>query len=721
MLRLLRCLARAVKNNALKVLADAVPFGGALYDVAADAWRNYRQQPQADPKADLAADLQAVAQAPAADVRQEAVAAAKEVAADQPPAVQQALTLYLTQVPAMVRRSLRRPSDPTGTTVPATLSLGKPEDLLSFLPPKLPRFKLGDRPLPGVDWELEELLGVGGFGEVWKARHPQFRGIVAALKFCFDLDPASEKVLRNEVGRVNDMMMGAGLPPGVVRLQHPYLDGDPKCLEYEYVDGGDLAGLIQEMHRNGSPNPEEVARRILDLAGTIRFAHALKPPLVHRDLKPANILVQRSGDGTFSLRVADFGISEAAASQAVGEATRSATNAATAVRGAYTPLYASPQQMKGGPADPRDDVHALGVIWYQMLTGDLMRGRPSGRGWRKQLAERGMAAGLLDLLEACVDDDLSERPTDAGALAEQLTTLLQAKGSPQPPVAPLSDIGLQKPVREFINSLGTRLVLVKPGKFLMGSPSGKADRSDNEFQHEVEITQPYYMAVHPVTVSNFRTFVERTGYRTEAETSGGAQRWSGSKWELDPKANWHKPGFQQGDDHPVTCVSWNDVQELCNWLSGIEKERLYRLPTEAEWEYACRGAASSSTPFYFGASLSSTQANFDGNYPYGGASKGPYLGRTTPVGSYPPNAFGLYDMHGNVWEWCQDWHGENYYRSGPGKDPPGPATGASRVLRGGSWNRGGRICRAACRSHCEPGHRYNDIGFRLVCSAARTL
>jgi formylglycine-generating enzyme required for sulfatase activity len=176
---------------------------------------------------------------------------------------------------------------------------------------------------------------------------------------------------------------------------------------------------------------------------------------------------------------------------------------------------------------------------------------------------------------------------------------------------------------------------------------------------------------------------------------------------------------------PVENVSWNDAVEFCKKLSELPEEkrsgRVYRLATEAEWEYACRGGASSSKPFHFGDSLSSTQANFDGNYPYGGAGKGPYLKRTTRVGSYQANTFGLYDMHGNVWEWCADWYDENYYKDSPRKDPTGPATGTSRVLRGGSWDGNGSNCRSAYRLNDGPGRRGSDIGFRVVLVAgART-
>ncbi|HEX5273209.1 MAG TPA: formylglycine-generating enzyme family protein, partial [Gemmataceae bacterium] len=171
----------------------------------------------------------------------------------------------------------------------------------------------------------------------------------------------------------------------------------------------------------------------------------------------------------------------------------------------------------------------------------------------------------------------------------------------------------------------------------------------------------------------------------------------------------------------VEAVSWEGAAEFCRRLSELPEEKrlghLYRLPTEAEWEYSCRGRASSLTPFCFDApstSATSTQANFDGNYPYGGAPTGPYLQRTTTVGSYKPNSFGLYDMHGNVYEWCQDWYDENYYRNSSKKDPQGSEKGERRVVRGGSWGSDAGSCRAANRDHVGPDVRGYGVGFRVV-------
>ena len=440
--RLLKCLARSLAKHAGKALANIAPFGEVLYEVAHDAWDDYhgkRTGEASTPQVPaLVAEVKELIAAPVAEVIQAAKEAAEEGAAGLPEQVQGRIRDYLGQVPGTIRQSMRRPSDPTGCTVPPSLSLRRPEDLLALLPQRLPRFKPGDQPLPGIDWQLVELLGTGGFGEVWKAANPHMPSAPpVALKFC--LDPQAAKTLRHEAA-VLDRVMRQGKHAGIVPLLRTYLSADPPCLEYELVGGGDLAGLIREAHQKGPVKPDLAARWVLHLASQVAFAHRLQPPLVHRDLKPANILIQRGANNAASMRIADFGISGLAAGQAIGEATRGATSRgavlATAARGAYTPLYASPQQMLGDDPDPRDDVFALGVIWYQILTGDLGKGRPGGRSWRKQMAERGMAEGLLNLLEECVDDDLSERPANAAELVERLNLVLNSKQPAATPVSP---------------------------------------------------------------------------------------------------------------------------------------------------------------------------------------------------------------------------------------------------------------------------------------------
>ena len=182
-----------------------------------------------------------------------------------------------------------------------------------------------------------------------------------------------------------------------------------------------------------------------------------------------------------------------------------------------------------------------------------------------------------------------------------------------------------------LNSIGMKFTLISPGEFLMGTPKSRKGGRDN-LQHRVRITKPFYLGVFEVTQEEYHKVIEK-----------------------NPSAFRNIKG-KKTKRFPVEMVTWEDAVEFCSQLSEMSAEqragRRYRLPTEAEWEYAC--GAGKETAFGFGASLSSMQANFDGFLPYGGAPRGPNLQRPTTVGSYPPNAFGIYDMHGNVYEWCAD-------------------------------------------------------------------
>ncbi len=252
---------------------------------------------------------------------------------------------------------------------------------------------------------------------------------------------------------------------------------------------------------------------------------------------------------------------------------------------------------------------------------------------------------------------------------------------------------------------GPELVPIRAGRFQMGSPeheraiamaagAQKTWLARETPQHWVGIERPVAMGRYPVTVGEWRRFAEATG------------------WEPSGEVDWKAPGFAQDDSHPVVGVSWLDAQRYLRWLSVATGKR-YRLPSEAEWEYACR--AGTRTAFSFGDTIGTDQANYDGNFTYNGGARGEYRRGTTPVGSFPPNPWGLYDMHGNVWEWVQDVVHDNY--EGAPLDGSAWETGgdqARRVLRGGSWLYNPRYLRSALRNGFSAVLSNDIVGFRVV-------
>ncbi len=222
----------------------------------------------------------------------------------------------------------------------------------------------------------------------------------------------------------------------------------------------------------------------------------------------------------------------------------------------------------------------------------------------------------------------------------------------------------------LVNSIGMKLAPIPPGKFLMGSPDKEPGRDKNEGpQHEVILTRPLYLGAYDVTVAQFRAFTSEKSYKTEAENSGGAKRrFPDGQFRSDHQTNWQNPGFDQADDNPVVCVSWTDANAFCDWLSAKEGKS-YALPTEAQWEYACRGG--SGTRFFFG----DDDQQLDQYAWYSANSDS----KPHPVGLKKPNAWGLYDMTGNVNQWLDDWYHEEFNQESPKDDPLDPTKGRHRV------------------------------------------
>ena len=260
-------------------------------------------------------------------------------------------------------------------------------------------------------------------------------------------------------------------------------------------------------------------------------------------------------------------------------------------------------------------------------------------------------------------------------------TACRPRATPDP--SPSETIGRQQDAAatagvdvEITNSIGMRLRLIPPGTFTMGSPQGEPGRQDGEDQRAVVLSRPYYLGLTEVTQQQWLSLMDKN------------------------------PSFVEGDNHPVDTVSWREAVEFCRRLSEQEGAS-YRLPTEAEWEYACR--AGTTTAYNVGATLSTDMANFNGK---AGGGDGEYRDESTEVGTFPPNAWGLFDMHGNVWEWCADWHEKNPQRQAV--DPSGPLEGTQRVVRGGCWVNAPDVCRSASRGGSNPDNWNFNFGFRVV-------
>jgi formylglycine-generating enzyme required for sulfatase activity len=298
------------------------------------------------------------------------------------------------------------------------------------------------------------------------------------------------------------------------------------------------------------------------------------------------------------------------------------------------------------------------------------------------------------------------------------------------------------------NSIGMKLVRIPAGEFQMGSnetvdtlladfPTYIRDHlaapDDEQPIHRIRISKPFFLGQFEVTVDQFNTFVRQSGYTPESIGDGtGAYGFNAhydpSKTERqdafegrDPKYSWRNPGFVQRGDEPVVNVTWKDAVALADWLSRKEKAR-YRLPTEAEWEYACQAGSATR---HMGGNKPAALAEYANimaqdttkNWPQYSDRAAQYsdgFAFTSPVGSFKPNAFGLYDMLGNVWEWASDWHAPDYYSRSPTEDPTGPQSGEVKVRRGASWHTLPIYARCAFRNWNTPETRYTLVGIRLV-------
>ncbi len=576
-------------------------------------------------------------------------------------------------------------------------------------------------------------LGRGGMGEVYEVEHKVLRRRFA-LKF-LGTDLLSQPGAMDRFQREAEVMANLN-HPNIVKVDDFGEHQDRAWLRMELVGGagvnpatGDpVVTLADVAELYGGRVPQDLLLGILQQVATgLAFAHGRG--VVHRDLKPVNILLEGEQDAARAgkvwrgqAKIADFGLvkvageewlrsrAEVSARRSMGSTGGARTaqperTSEQALMGTYE--YMSPEQRRCQDADARSDVYALGLLAFKLLTGRDPGTKPPSK------IDPALWPAWDDLLIAALEFEPGDRPSDGAAFLARLQAVGPADQRPAPAhaVAPLpppppppppprpqppppprpsrpsparEDPGHQPGETLIIdlgNGVGIDLVWIPPGEFMMGSPEGEVGHEDDEGpQHRVTISSGFWMGKYEVTQRQYMQLMGRNPSRFK--------------------------GLFKSLELPVEQVSWDAAQEYCQALQRrLPRElagKTARLPTEAEWEYACR--AGTTTPFHYGDSLDSSMANFDA-----GSSK-----KTKPVGRFKPNAWGLYDMHGNVSEWCQDWCDD--YAESVLTDPTGPNSGSGRVLRGGGWLSRAHGCRCARRDGRAPVYRNYGLGFRVVVS-----
>jgi len=565
-------------------------------------------------------------------------------------------------------------------------------------------------------YPMKRILGAGGMGCVFLCGHRLKKNARVAVKCFWE----NRKGSRDEIFREPLLMAeiaGEWVPEP---LDYGYFDNAGQARAFfvtEYVKGAidGEAWLEKE-----GPLPVKMALPVaLQIAQGLQIAH--QAGIYHLDLKPANLLFKRTETG-IAVKIIDFGLSQVATSlrdEVAGQKNLSGlTTFGQAIFGTLD--YAPPEQQgyaqSFGKPSARSDIFAFGKTLYRLLTGEMpLEVEP-------ETLEQ--APGWYGLLNSCTRADPAKRiksvealisrlgaiegvsDTKHGTLARPESVPTPARGNQNQPreenqygklfqfeIVTVNNKGKitnreEKQARYQTEDLGKGVMLdmvyIPDGKFTMGS----TERDWEKPPHPVTVP-PFFMGKYPVTQS---------------------------QWQAVMGDN---PSRFKDENRPVENVSRDDVVKFCQQLSE-KTGKEYRLPSEAEWEYACR--AGTTTPFYFGETITTDLANYDGNYPYASEPKGVYREKTTDVGSFPPNAFGLYDMHGNVWEWCADaWH-DNY----EGAPSDGSIWGKGLlakwfssenrqlVIRGGSWYSGAGYVRTAFRYRDSHGDRSSIVGFRLA-------
>jgi formylglycine-generating enzyme required for sulfatase activity len=727
-----------VAVHALLEGLEEVPGYGLAVKIGRSAYEKLRElQDEAEQNAPIEQLEQAGAHTPV-----EARVLANEVIAEQRAAGvaidndrAEAVADLISAMPGTIRQQTEatlRQAKHTGTaphTVLPVTAQFDPEQREAFyhslFPARRSAFQAGQSvPHCNPQWRLAERIGDGGFGEVWQAQHG-FLGEQWALKFCQDV-----KINRKEAEILYTLRQSLPKHPNIVALHDVQLDSEPYWLAFEYVPGGTLESLIRV-----SPMPFAQARDLL-LPVIEAMAQVHAAGIIHRDLKPANLLI--GDDGT--LKIADFGIGKVTAEQQANERRiRGLTGFTTQGYGSVG--YMSPEQAKGMAAHPADDVYALAVIVYQLCAGSL---KPLE--FIDDIDDLDAPEAAKALLKDCVFRPRHKKPQGAAALAAALRT-----GSPQRTASPEHATPAKPKGAQSVRSEGFSpsqasetveatsspepkeraealttnapqpanpkdAISSRDGIFTLGKPFRDTLKSGGEGPLMMPLPdKKIAIGVYPVTFKEYEQFVKVTGRKRkiekkeEVEKDGFFAKLTGAKetvvttesvLDMPDDNNWGR------GKRPVINVSWHDAMAYCEWLSQ-QTGKPYRLPSEAEWETACR-AGSTGTYSLDKDGREVTESNL-GEYAWYDVNSG---GQTHPVGEKKPNAFGLYDMHGNVWEWTGSaW--ESQYNDADGIISKNHAN-KPIVLRGGSWYLNASILRAANRSRSTPGLRSLNYGFRVL-------
>jgi formylglycine-generating enzyme required for sulfatase activity/predicted Ser/Thr protein kinase len=608
-------------------------------------------------------------------------------------------------------------------------------------------------------YEVRSALGRGGMGAVYRVWDRKLKEEIALKVFLPSLLIREKAVERF----YNEAKVSRKLSHRNIIRVFDFGEDELRGIRFitmELIQGMSLREWINEKKEKGEEIPAQEALEIVEeILEGLEYAHKFT---IHRDLKPENIMLTEEG----RIVIMDFGLAKILSPSKL-------TSTSMAMGTAY---YMPPeQQLDAAKVDARADIFSMGVILYELLTGDLPVGRFKTPTEKREALPKELDPLILKSLQEKPEDRYAsvmellgeirkitealpkqERPRKTSVLPAIAMVLIVALGalayvfraplrelfvpqssdkepivqktagtpeeeakvralSPEDlwwaPTAEQKAYSLRTKQRLYIeNSIGMKLVLIPPGAFMMGSPASERERRSDETRHRVTLSKGFYLGATEVTNGQYRRF----------------------KANHDSKD--YKGHSLNGDEQPVVYVSWNDAVAFCDWLTAEERRAgkigsrdSYRLPTEAEWEYACRAGTTTSRFWgdgeyeakdYCNAIDPPTKKEFGwglGSFPEDDGFR-----VTAPVGSFKPNAFGLYDMIGNVWEWCREWYGP--YPSGSVANPEGPGRGSSRLVRGGSWHCYPWYCRSSDRRRLVPDYRSNYYGLRvvLVRAGART-